>query len=157
MQLGTRRTILILFALLAIAAAVVFLALSLDRGIYAPGAGAGHLHAGIGLYDKLSPRAQFDLSNQRVLRKVYSVVAFAIVGFLVAPFAPPERRALTCTALLAAYSLVIEVAQKLVLQSPEGLLSNAFDIGCGALGGWLGALACERLARIAASRTSRSR
>jgi hypothetical protein len=136
---------LTLCALLAVTAAVVFLAIALDDRIYAPGAATGHMHAGLGMYHHLPPRAQYDLSYRRVLRKLYSVVAFAIVGLLVAPFAPQERRVLSCTALLAIYSLVIEVLQKLVMHSPEGLLSNAFDIACGALGGWLGAVAFNRV------------
>jgi hypothetical protein len=146
---ATQRTLLTICALLAVTAAVVFLAISIDSEIYAPGAGSGHLHAGLGVYQKLRPRVQYDLSERRVLRKIYSVVAFAIVGLLVAPFTPKEQRIVACTALLAIYSLVIEVAQKLVLHSPEGLLSNAFDIGCGALGGCLGALIFSWLARIA--------
>ena len=107
------------------------------------------MHAGLGIYRRLPPNLQYDLSNERVLRKIYSVVAFAIVGLFAASFAPKAHRALWCAALLAAYSLVIEVAQKLAFDSPESLLSNAFDIGCGALGGWLGALAFKWLTRLA--------
>jgi predicted MFS family arabinose efflux permease len=150
---ATQRTLLTICALLAVTAAVVFLAISIDSEIYAPGAGSGHLHAGLGVYEKLTPRVQNDLSERRVLRKIYSVVAFAIVGLLVAPFTPKDQRIVACTALLTVYSLVIEVAQKLVLHASEGLLSNAFDIGCGALGGCLGALAFNRLSRVVSGRT----
>jgi len=80
-----------------------------------------------------------------VLRKSYSVAAFAAVGYLL-------RRALTerdqrheilwsCVLGITAYSAAIEVGQALV-GSREGLLWNAVDVACGALGG---ALACADL------------
>ncbi len=143
---ATRRTLLSLCALLAVTAAVVFVAIAIDGDIYAPGAGRGHVHAGLGIFEKLPPRVQHDLSIKHVVRKIYSVVAFGIVGFLAAPFVPKEQRVAGCTVLLAVYSLVIEILQKFVVHSPEGILSNLFDIGCGALGGWLGALAFNGLA-----------
>ncbi len=72
-----------------------------------------------------------------LLRKAYSVVAFALVGYLL-------RRALieigrshiaqTCTWGLALYSGLIEVGQ-FVGGSQEGLVWNAIDVLCGALGG----------------------
>ncbi len=72
-----------------------------------------------------------------VLRKVYSIVAFTLLGFVVNLALPRTRRpALRAALVVAAFSLVIEVAQKL-RGANEGLLSNAFDVACGALGGWL--------------------
>ena len=72
-----------------------------------------------------------------VLRKLYSVVAFTLIGFLVHAALPPARRsALRAALVVAAFSAVIEVAQKL-RHAHEGLASNAFDVACGAFGGWL--------------------
>ena len=74
-------------------------------------------------------------------RKVLSVVAFALVAYVADRALPPSRhRVLRAVAIGAAFSALIEVEQKLH-HSHEGLLSNAFDIACGALGGWLAALA----------------
>lgn len=77
------------------------------------------------------------LSWHILLRKAYSVVAFALVGHLC-------RRALIengrphvitpCIAGIAAYSGLIEIGQYLG-GSQEGLGWNAFDVVCGALGG----------------------
>ena len=72
-----------------------------------------------------------------LLRKAYSVVAFTLVGYLL-------RRALvengrshvvaTCIGGLALYSGLIEVGQ-FIGGSGEGLVWNAIDVFCGALGG----------------------
>jgi uncharacterized BrkB/YihY/UPF0761 family membrane protein len=73
-----------------------------------------------------------------VLRKLYSVVAFTLIGFIVQKALPPARRpALRAALVVAALSALIEVAQKL-RHAHEGLASNAFDVLCGAAGGWLG-------------------
>lgn len=77
-------------------------------------------------------------SLRTVLRKIYSVVAFTVLGFIVNRALPPTRRpALRAALIVAIFSGFIEIAQKLN-HAPEGLLSNAVDIACGALGGWLG-------------------
>lgn len=72
-----------------------------------------------------------------LLRKIYSVGAFALVGYLVSraiaecsrPLAPQ-----TVIMLGAVYSGAIEMAQYYV-GSQEGIWWNLFDIGCGAVGG----------------------
>jgi membrane associated rhomboid family serine protease len=74
-----------------------------------------------------------------LLRKIYSVAAFALVGYLL-------RRALrehgrdgafpTCVWGVAAYSAAIEIGQDLA-GSHEGLAWNAIDVACGALGGFI--------------------
>jgi hypothetical protein len=74
-----------------------------------------------------------------LLRKAYSVAAFALVGYLL-------RRALQergkrdvvrpCILGMGAYSAAIEVGQALV-GSQEGPLWNTVDVACGALGGTL--------------------
>jgi uncharacterized BrkB/YihY/UPF0761 family membrane protein len=77
------------------------------------------------------------LSLLVVLRKLYSLVAFTLIGFVVHKALPPVRRpALRAALIVAAFSALIEVAQKLH-HAHEGLASNAFDVLCGALGGWL--------------------
>lgn len=74
-----------------------------------------------------------------LLRKTYSIGAFTLVGFLL-------RRTLqehgrhdafpTCIWGVAAYSAAIEIGQDLT-GSQEGYVSNAFDVLCGALGGFV--------------------
>jgi hypothetical protein len=82
-----------------------------------------------------------------LLRKLYSIVAFAIIGFVVDKALPPARRpALRSALIVAAFSAVIEIAQKL-RHAPEGPLSNALDIACGAFGGWLAVAATRRRGR----------
>ena len=72
-----------------------------------------------------------------VLRKLYSIVAFTLLGFMVhVALARSRRPALRAALIVAAFSALIEVAQKL-RHAHEGLLSNAVDVACGALGGWL--------------------
>lgn len=83
-----------------------------------------------------------------VLRKFYSVVAFAVVGFPVARarlLAGRPASPLVTGAILAAYSAFIEVLQYFVDPPYEGLLSNAFDVFCGLVGGAIAAFAAHRL------------
>ncbi|HZO92617.1 MAG TPA: hypothetical protein VFB22_02525 [Candidatus Baltobacteraceae bacterium] len=94
-----------------------------------------------------------------VIRKLYSVVAFTVVGVAMNLSLPPSRRRTLWTVLaVAAFSACIEVAQKLH-HAREGFGSNLFDVGCGALGGWLGALIVNgfRRRRLAAARAPRLR
>jgi glycopeptide antibiotics resistance protein len=82
-----------------------------------------------------------------VLRKVYSIVAFTIVGLTVnVALTPSRRRTLWTIVAVAAFSACIEVAQK-VHHAREGLASNLFDVACGALGGYLGAMIVEAVRR----------
>jgi hypothetical protein len=75
-----------------------------------------------------------------LLRKLYSIVAFTLIGFVVHKALPRSRRpALRAAIVVAAFSAVIEVVQKLH-HAHEGLPSEAFDVACGAAGGWLGAV-----------------
>lgn len=90
-----------------------------------------------------------------LLRKLYSVVAFALLGFIVDKALPATRRpALRAAIIVAAFSAVIEVVQKLH-HAHEGLLSNAVDIACGAIGGWLGVVVARGL--VAATKAARRR
>ena len=102
------------------------------------------------VYETTSPSW---LSWHVLLRKSYSVIAFAVVGYFL-------RRALrehdrpdaigTCVLGVTAYSAAIEIGQA-VVGSHEGLLLNAVDVACGTLGG---ALACADVVvrRLAATR-----
>jgi hypothetical protein len=85
------------------------------------------------------------LSWHVLLRKSYSIAAFALVGFTAdralgpiarAPLGAPVRGAL----VVAAYSAAIEIVQA-ERGSHEGIAWNAADVLCGAAGGWLGAVA----------------
>ncbi|MDQ2908145.1 MAG: VanZ family protein [Candidatus Eremiobacteraeota bacterium] len=150
--MSQRLALLALFALLATAAAVVFLAISIDPDVYAPGAktlehhlpGRGRLHH---VEHRLPHAAR--VSPAVFLRKLYSIVAFGIVGFFAAPLLPRRARLRWDTALIAGFSLLIEIAQKLI-GSHEGYASNLFDIGCGAVGGLIGAVLWNGVARSGA-------
>jgi hypothetical protein len=93
------------------------------------------------VYEATSP---YWLSWHVLLRKSYSVAAFAVVGYLLrrALTERGRREILWSTVLgVAAYSAAIEVGQAFA-GSREGLLWNTVDTACGALGG---ALACAGL------------
>jgi hypothetical protein len=90
------------------------------------------------VYDLTSPG---ELSFHIVLRKTYSIVAFAVVGFTAdKALGPSTRAALRAALVVAAYSAAIEVVQA-ARGSHEGAVWNAVDILCGAAGGWLGVVA----------------
>ncbi|BDE06811.1 hypothetical protein WPS_20870 [Vulcanimicrobium alpinum] len=76
-----------------------------------------------------------------VLRKAYSIVAFALVGFTAdKALGMTARPLLRGAVLIAVYSGAIEIAQKFS-GSHEGPVWNAIDVACGAAGGWLGVAA----------------
>jgi hypothetical protein len=90
------------------------------------------------VYDLTSPPA---LSFHIVLRKTYSIVAFALVGFTAdKALGPSARAALRAALAVAAYSAAIEVVQA-ARGSHEGVVWNGIDVLCGAAGGWLGVVA----------------
>jgi hypothetical protein len=90
------------------------------------------------VYDVTSPHS---LSFSVLLRKVYSIAAFALVGFTADKALRPSVRApLLIAVLVAAYSGTIEIAQA-VRGTNEGIAWNVFDVLCGAAGGWLGVVA----------------
>ncbi len=137
----SRNTLMLLFALLATAAAVAFLAISIDREVYAPGAGVLHRELAEHNLNRKLPHLSTrpnHIESRKVLRKLYSIVAFSIVGFFAAPLIPRSRRIVIDALLIAAFSGVIEIAQA-VTGADEGYLSNTFDIGCGGVGGAIGA------------------
>lgn len=94
------------------------------------------------IYEVTSPPGPFQI----LLRKSYSIAAFAIVGFLFsgAIRTSGKRGSSALTAIaVGAYSLLIEIIQAFV-GSHEGLSWNAIDVGCGIIGGYIGG-ALERL------------
>ena len=145
----TRAAFVTTFGLLAAAAAAVFLAISIDRNLYAPGYEKFALHLGVreAIGSRFPEFYDHDLSTERIVRKIYSVVAFAIVGFFVSPLFIPVVRLRTSALLVMGFSLVIEIAQR-GMHYPESLVSNAFDLACGAAGGLLGALVWNGVTRL---------
>jgi len=138
----------ILFGLLAAAAAVVFLAIAIDNGVYAPGAHRGGRQERIlaPLVQHAPVRFKHDLTPRIVVRKIYSVIAFAIVGLLAAPLIAAQRRIGASALLVGGFSLIIEIAQRATV-SQESNLFSLFDIGCGAVGGVIGAVGWNVMAQ----------
>lgn len=96
------------------------------------------------VYDLTSPPG----SLQFLLRKSYSLGAFAIVGYVFSRASKASERgksALYVPFAVATYSLVIEIGQAIV-GSHEGLVSNGLDIAFGFVGGYVGTVFRERLA-----------
>jgi len=82
-----------------------------------------------------------------VLRKLYSIVAFTLIGFVVHKALPPTRHpAARAAVIVAGVSALIEIAQK-VRHAHEGIPSNLFDILCGAFGGWLAVTIARAIGR----------
>jgi hypothetical protein len=91
------------------------------------------------VYELTSPPGPLQI----VLRKSYSIVAFAIVGYcLTRAFRLSQRSkgTLYIAFAIALYSLIIEVSQ-FIGGAQEGIFWNAVDVGCGFIGGYLGAIA----------------
>jgi hypothetical protein len=87
------------------------------------------------VYELTSP---LTLSWHVLLRKTYSIGAFALVGALLTWALPARtRRPLRIAAAIALYSALIEVGQR-VSGSRESFTWNVIDVMCGAIGGYLG-------------------
>ncbi len=79
------------------------------------------------------------------VRKAYSIVAFTIVGYTAnRAFGTTPRPALRAAVAVGAYSLGIEIAQRIFV-AHESNLESVLDVGCGALGGWLAIRADEAI------------
>ena len=88
------------------------------------------------VYELTSPTS---LHWHTVLRKLYSIVAFAATGYLVATLVPHRpRRALLWIGVLAGanFSAFIEICQAFI--STESLKWHLIDVACGAVGGAIG-------------------
>ncbi len=133
---------------LAVLVGLVFLLLAVKNGIYAPGAHTVQrvlAHASVAVFGEDDTDAYGVAIG---LRKVYSVVAFSVVGVLVALASRRRVRARNAVLGVALLSAAIEVAQKIVSHSPESFASNLFDVFCGALGGLIGAAIVGRRRRV---------
>jgi hypothetical protein len=118
--------------LLTIATALTFFAIALNSDIY----------------NETSPPS---FAWHVLLRKIYSVGAFALIGFIFSNLVRACNRKISimqAAAAVGAYSACIEVGQAYV-GSHEGLGWNAFDTACGALGGAIGYVVDQRLPGIA--------
>lgn len=88
-------------------------------------------------YEATSPSS---FSYHVLLRKAYSIGAFAVIGFLVVRSRLPGlTRPWPVALTVGLYSAAIEVGQYLT-GVREGLASNAFDVLCGVIGGALGCI-----------------
>lgn len=87
------------------------------------------------------------LPHHTMLRKAYAIIAFAIAAAIVAPLFSPRARVLKVTVAITLLSAGIEIAQRL-LGSAEWWRWVLFDVASGTLGGLLGALTYEKIARI---------
>lgn len=91
------------------------------------------------VYQMTSPRS---LVAHVLLRKLYAIVAFSIVGFIMARLLHrfDRMRIVIASGLLAgSYSALIEIAQKFH-GSTESWRWNLFDVASGVLGGLIGAI-----------------
>lgn len=127
----------LLFGLLAAAAAAVFYGIAVDSDVYAPGSATLRHHVDL----------PAGITWGVLLRKFYSVIAFTLVGFCASPLFERRRRIPGATLLVAFFSTLIEIGQKLTAGSTEDLASNVFDVACGAFGGLIGAWLWNRIVR----------
>jgi hypothetical protein len=135
---------------IALGLAVLFYVLALRADFDAATAPRSLTHT---LFGNLVPQFAHPLwlSAHFWLRKVYSVIAFTIVGFAAHKGLGPSRWPVRRAALLVgAYSLCIEIGQR-TYDGYEPELESAFDVGCGALGGWLAVILDARLGTAARS------
>jgi len=103
-----------------------------------------------GVYEATSPTS---LSYHVLLRKLYSVVAFAVVGFPITRARQLTGRSAAASSIgwvVAGYSAVIEVLQFFLDPPPEGLLSNVIDVACGFFGGAIAAWLASRFSKTRA-------
>jgi len=105
------------------------------------------------VYEATSPTS-FDYHV--ILRKIYSIVAFAMVGYPVArarALAGRSASPLVIGGVVAAYSAIIEVLQ-FVLDPPyEGFVSNVLDVAYGLAGGACAAWLASRVKWPTSSRS----
>jgi hypothetical protein len=103
----------------------------------------------IGLYAIAISNAAYEatspgwLTFHVIVRKSYSVIAFALVGYALARTAQIAgiRFGVLYGALsIGAYSALIELGQRALAGSRESIEQQGFDVACGLAGGALGAL-----------------
>jgi len=99
------------------------------------------------VYEVTSP-ASFDYHV--ILRKIYSIIAFAAVGYPIARARMAAGRPATpivIAGLIAGYSAVIEVLQFALDPPWEGIVSNLLDVGYGLAGGAFAAWVASKTTR----------
>jgi VanZ family protein len=90
-------------------------------------------------YDLTTP---VTMVNHELLRKIYAVLAFALLGFaLECSRLRHMRGVLAAGVALAVYSYAIELGQIFIDHAKETFAQHAFDVASGLVGGALGALA----------------
>ncbi len=119
------------------------------------------LLVGAALYEAAVSQAFYELTSPSylswhvLLRKAYSVAAFATLGYLLRRSLAENGRTrvvVPCITGVAAFSGLIEVGQ-FFAGSHEGLAWNAFDVACGALGGFIAVAGRVRTEALTAGRS----
>ena len=99
------------------------------------------------VYEATSPSW---LTFHVLLRKAYSVVAFALVGFSLARTTQVAGRSWNPVQVglsVGLYSALIEVCQRLLAGARESFAQQSVDVAAGLIGGALGAVVAEAFAR----------
>ena len=92
-------------------------------------------------YELTSPAS---LSHHVLLRKVYALVAFTVLGWLLAKARLPRAAGLAAGGMaIALYSCAVEIGQIAIDHSPETFAQHGFDVASGLFGGMLGAVVAE--------------
>lgn len=97
------------------------------------------------VYEVTSPTS-FDYHV--ILRKIYSIIAFAMVGYPVARARALSGRSaslLVIGGIVASYSAIIEVLQYVLDPPYEGFVSNVLDVAYGLAGGAFAAWLASRV------------
>ena len=130
----------------AAGAAMIFFLLALSRDVYDETSPSRIALRAFGTAARTAGDP-FGISLHVVVRKAYSIVAFALVCFLYAKaMAVDARRSLAIVLFGALFSAAIEVGQRLH-HVHEGLAWNAVDVACGAAGGGIAAIFARRRTR----------
>ena len=75
-----------------------------------------------------------------LLRKIYAVLAFALLGFVLERAKVPRLRGVLAAGIaIAAFSYAIEIGQIVIDRSGETFAEHGFDVASGLAGGTLGA------------------
>ncbi len=88
-------------------------------------------------YDMTTP---VTMPQHELVRKIYALLAFALLGFVLERSALRRLHGVLAAAILIGiYSYGIEIGQILIGHSTETLAQHAFDVASGVAGGALGA------------------
>jgi len=94
------------------------------------------------MYDLTTP---VTLPHHVVLRKIYALLAFALLGFVLERSKLRRVHGVLAAAIvIAGYSWAIEIGQTFISHSTETLASHVFDVASGFVGGALGAFGARR-------------